>query len=208
VLSASLRLLHPSIPFVTEELWHYLPGSAGSIMEASFPESKDYPEDLESEGQMDLLMDVITGIRNLRSEMNVHPAQKVNIIVLSGSGPARELIFRHGIFLKNLAKVEGLEIRADGERPKGAVSCITDQVETYLLLEGVIDISAETAKLQKEAGKLQTELKRIQNKLANRDFLERAPAGIIDKEKGKVQEFVARLEKIDANLKRLEEIRT
>ncbi|MEW5947786.1 MAG: valine--tRNA ligase [Thermodesulfobacteriota bacterium] len=208
VLSASLRLLHPSIPFVTEELWHYLPGSAGSIMEASFPESKDYPEDLESEGQMDLLMDVITGIRNLRSEMNVHPAQKVNIIVLSGSGPARELIFRHGIFLKNLAKVEGLEIRADGERPKGAVSCITDQVETYLLLEGVIDISAETAKLQKEAGKLQTELKRIQNKLANRDFLERAPAGIIDKEKGKVQEFVARLEKIDASLKRLEEIRT
>ncbi|MDD5451111.1 MAG: valine--tRNA ligase [Desulfovibrionales bacterium] len=208
VLSASLRLLHPSIPFVTEELWHYLPGSAGSIMEASFPESKDYPEDMESERQMDLLMDVITGIRNLRSEMNVHPAQKVNIIVLSGSGPARELIFRHGIFLKNLAKVEGLEIRADGERPKGAVSCITDQVETYLLLEGVIDISAETAKLQKEAGKLRTELKRIQNKLANRDFLERAPAGIIDKEKGKVQEFVARLDKIDANLKRLEEIRT
>lgn len=207
VLSASLRLLHPSIPFVTEELWHYLPGSAGSIMEASFPESKDYPEDLESEGQMYLLMDVITGIRNLRSEMNVHPAQKVNIIVLSGSGPVRELIARHETFLKNLAKVEGLEICADGERPKGAVSCITDQVETYMLLEGVIDISAETAKLQKEAGKLQTELKRVQNKLANRDFLERAPAEIIDKEKGKVQEFVARLEKIEANLKRLEEIR-
>lgn len=207
VLSASLRLLHPSIPFVTEELWHYLPGSTGSIMEASFPESKDYPEDLESEGQMGLLMDVITGIRNLRSEMNVHPAQKVNIIVLSGSGPVRELIFRHGIFLKNLAKVEGLEIRADGGRPKGAVSCITDQVETYMLLEGVVDISAETAKLQKEAGKLQTELKRVQNKLANSDFLERAPAEIIDKEKGKVQEFVARLEKIEANLKRLEEIR-
>ncbi|MDI6790978.1 MAG: valine--tRNA ligase [Thermodesulfobacteriota bacterium] len=207
VLSASLRLLHPSIPFVTEELWHYLPGSTRSIMEASFPESKDYPEDLESEGQMGLLMDVITGIRNLRSEMNVHPAQKVNIIVLSGSGPVRELIFRHGIFLKNLAKVEGLEIRADGGRPKGAVSCITDQVETYMLLEGVVDISAETAKLQKEAGKLQTELKRVQNKLANSDFLERAPAEIIDKEKGKVQEFVARLEKIDANLKRLEEIR-
>ncbi|TSA11447.1 MAG: valine--tRNA ligase [Deltaproteobacteria bacterium] len=207
VLSASLRLLHPSIPFVTEELWHYLPGSAGSIMEASFPESKDYPEDLKSEGQMNLLMDVITGIRNLRSEMNVHPAQKVNIIVLSGSGPVRELIARHETFLKNLAKVEGLEICADGERPKGAVSCITDQVETYMLLEGVIDISAETAKLQKEAGKLQTELKRVQNKLANRDFLERAPAEIIDKEKGKVQEFVARLEKIEANLKRLEEIR-
>jgi valyl-tRNA synthetase len=207
VLSASLRLLHPSIPFVTEELWHYLPGSTGSIMEASFPESKDYPEDLESEGQMGLLMDVITGIRNLRSEMNVHPAQKVNIIVLSGSEPARELISRHEIFLKNLAKVEDLQIRADGERPKGAVSCITDQAETYMLLEGVIDISAETAKLQKETAKLQTELKRVQNKLANRDFRERAPAEIIAKEKGKVQEFVARLEKIEANLKRLGEIR-
>ncbi|HED00745.1 MAG TPA: valine--tRNA ligase [Proteobacteria bacterium] len=207
VLSASLRLLHPSIPFVTEELWHYLPGSTGSIMEASFPESKDYPEDLESEGQMGLLMDVITGIRNLRSEMNVHPAQKVNIIVLSGSEPVRELISRRETFLKNLAKVEDLQIRADGERPKGAVSCITDQAETYMLLEGVIDISAETAKLQKETAKLQTELKRVQNKLANRDFLERAPAEIIDKEKGKVQEFVARLEKIEANLKRLGEIR-
>jgi valyl-tRNA synthetase len=207
VLSASLRLLHPSIPFVTEELWHYLPGSTGSIMEASFPESKDYPEDLESEGQMGLLMDVITGIRNLRSEMNVHPAQKVNIIVLSGSEPARELISRHETFLKNLAKVEDLQIRADGERPKGAVSCITDQAETYMLLEGVIDISAETAKLQKETAKLQTELKRAQNKLANRDFLERAPAEVIAREKGKVQEFVARLEKIEANLKRLGEIR-
>jgi valyl-tRNA synthetase len=207
VLSASLRLLHPSIPFVTEELWHYLPGSAGSIMEASFPESKDYPEDMESEGQMGLLMDVITGIRNLRSEMNVHPAQKVNIIVLSGSEPARELISRHRIFLKNLAKVGDLQIRADGERPKGAVSYITDQAETYMLLEGVIDISAETAKLQKETAKLQTELKRVQNKLANRDFLERAPAEVIAREKGKVQEFVARLEKIEANLKRLGEIR-
>lgn len=207
VLSASLRLLHPSIPFVTEELWHYLPGSTGSIMEASFPESKDYPEDLESEGQMGLLMDVITGIRNLRSEMNVHPAQKVNIIVLSGSQPARELISRHETFLKNLAKVEDLQIRADGERPKGAVSCITDQAETYMLLEGVIDISAETAKLQKETAKLQTELKRAQNKLANSDFLERAPAEVIAREKGKVQEFVARLEKIEANLKRLGEIR-
>ncbi len=207
VLNASLRLLHPSIPFVTEELWHYLPGSTGSIMEASFPGSNDYPEDLESEGQMGLLMDVITGIRNLRSEMNVHPAQKVNIIVLSGSEPARELISRHGTFLRNLAKVEGLQIRAGGERPKGAVSFITDQAEIYMLLEGVIDIPAETAKLQKETAKLQTELKRVQNKLANRDFLERAPAEIIAKEKGKVQELVARLEKIEANLKRLWEIR-
>ncbi|MEW6326754.1 MAG: valine--tRNA ligase [Thermodesulfobacteriota bacterium] len=206
VLSASLRLLHPFVPFVTEELWHYLPGSTGSIMEAPFPEGKDYPEDLESEEQMGLLMDVITGIRNLRSEMNVHPAQKVNVIMLSGDAAGRALISVHEGSIRTLARVENLEIRADGDRPRGAVSYITDQVETYMLLQGVVDITAETARLQKEAVKLQTELKRVQNKLANSDFLERAPAAIIAKEKDKVQEFVARLEKIEANLKRLKNV--
>ncbi len=208
VLSAILRLLHPFIPFVTEELWHYLPGCTGSIMEAVLPESKDYPKDLKGEEQAALIMDVITGIRNLRSEMNVHPARKANVIIFSGDPEARDLISAHGAFIQNLAKTLTLHLHADGDRPKGAVSHITNRFETYILLEGIVDISAETAKLHKEAAKLQSELERVQGKLADQNFLERAPAEIIAKEKGKVQEFMMRVEKIEGNLKRLAAIKT
>lgn len=206
VFSAGLRLLHPFIPFVTEELWHYLPGTRGSIMESSFPAASDYPEDTEGERQMAMLIDLVVGTRNIRSEMNVHPAQKVDIVVFCRETGDCDILASHDRAIHNLAKVNNLQILPGGPRPKGTASNITNLFEIHMPLEGVVDVAAETAKLTKEANKINAELKKSQGKLGSSNFLERAPAEIVAKEREKVREFATRLEKIENNLKRLQEI--
>ncbi len=204
-LSVILRLLHPVMPFVTEELWQQLPNSAGSIMAAVFPEPAQSLVDHHAEEQMAVVADVTTAIRNIRGEMNIPPAAKLEA---KAYGPDNlvGLLEAHGDYIKDLARLSTLEARRDGERPRMAASAVVRELEIFVPLEGILDFAEEGRRLQKEIGKLEPELVRSKKKLTNDEFLARAPAEVVAKERDKLERLSSKLEKFQTQLERLIEL--
>ena len=204
-LSSVLRLLHPIMPYVTEELWHHLPGNAGSIMVAEFPRPDKSLVDRQGEEQMAVMMDVTTAIRNIRGEMNVAPAAQVDAMVF-GPDSLTSIVNTHGHYIEDLARLSTLEVVRDGERPRVAASAVVRELELFVPLEGVLDFNDEINRLKKEIRKLEPELARTQKKLANNAFLSRAPADIVAKEKGKLERLGSKLDKLQAQLEKVKKI--
>jgi len=198
VLEKVLVMLHPIMPFVTEEIWQKLPQTQGSIMQAQFPQVEENRKDPIAETQMKLLQDVISGIRNIRGEMNIAPAAKVNVVCRYHDEEDRDLLMEYGYLIRDLAKVDGLEIVSisEGDKPKVAAGAVTEKIEAYVLLEGVLDFEAELKRLQKEMAKIEKELELSKKKLHNEDFLSKAPKEIIDKEREKAERLTAKFKKL------------
>ncbi len=206
VLDTALRLLHPFMPFVTEELWHHLPGRTGYIMVSQFPASRPEHVFEEAEREIELLKTIITGIRNIRAELGIHPGNKVKAVFLPHSEGARKAIERHESEISILARVSGMEqIASESQKPKGAASFITEDVEIFVPLAGLVDISQELKKLEKERGKAEKELGKVLGKLSNENFLKKAPAEIVKKEEQKKEALEAKLEKISKHQQMLEQ---
>ncbi|MEJ2235251.1 MAG: valine--tRNA ligase [Syntrophobacterales bacterium] len=201
-LSSIIRLLHPIMPYVTEELWHHLPGNEGSIMVADFPRPEEPLVDRQGEEQMAVVMDVTTAIRNIRGEMNVAPAAQVEAMVF-GPESLTNTVKTHGHYIEDLARLSTLELVREGERPRVAASAVVGELELFVPLEGVLDFKEENRRLQKEISKLEPELARTQKKLANEAFLSRAPADIVAKEKDKLQRLGGKLNKFQMQLEKL-----
>ncbi len=201
-LSVILRLLHPLMPFVTEELWHKLPNSEGSIMVAGFPETEQSLVDQEAEDHMAVVMDVTTAIRNIRGEMNIAPAAMMEAVAY-GPDNLVGLLETHGDYIKDLAKLSALEARRGGERPRLAVSAVVRELELFVPLERILNLEEESNRLQKEISKLEPELVRSKQKLANDDFLTRAPAAVVAKERDKFERLGSKLGKLQTQLERI-----
>jgi valyl-tRNA synthetase len=201
-LSSIIRLLHPIMPYVTEELWHHLPGNEGSIMVADFPRPEEPLVDRQGEEQMAVVMDVTTAIRNIRGEMNVAPAAQVEAMVF-GPESLTNTVKTHGHYIEDLARLSTLELVRERERPRVAASAVVGELELFVPLEGVLDFKEENRRLQKEISKLEPELARTQKKLANEAFLSRAPADIVAKEKDKLQRLGGKLNKFQMQLEKL-----
>ena len=200
VLDHCLRLMHPVMPFVTEELWHHLPGQRGYIMVSPFPREEPGWDDPEAEARIEGLMQVVSGIRNVRAELGIHPGAWIKAVVLPHGDRARELLAGQNGAVSTLAKVKELVLIEDhGSKPRGAATVILDDMEIFIPLEGLVDINEELRKLEKEERKLLAELSKALNKLDNEKFLSRAPGEIVEKERAKVERFNARLEKIKAH---------
>ena len=201
-LSSVLRLLHPFMPYVTEELWQHLPDHEGSIMVAEFPRRDESLVDRLGEEQMAVMMDVTTAIRNIRGEMNVAPAAQVDTVVF-GPNSLTSIVKTYSHYIEDLARLSSLEVVQDGERPRVAASAVVRELELFVPLEGVLDFKEENRRLQKEIGKLEPELARTRKKLTNDAFLTRAPADIVAKEKEKLERLRGKLEKLQAQLEKL-----
>jgi len=201
VLKDTLVLLHPFIPFVTEEIWHKLPGTEKSIMQATFPTALS--DDVEAESKMDLITGIITGIRNVRGEMNIPPSMNLDVIIQSQDDAQRETIERHQDIIINLARLKTLLVSHRGERPKASATSIVNGASIFVSLEGIIDFSRETNRLEKEIDKLTKELSTVSNKLKNEDFLNKAPEDVVAKVKEKQGFFLEKLQKLQSNLDRL-----
>jgi valyl-tRNA synthetase len=204
-LSAILRLLHPIMPFITEEIWQHLAVNRGSIMTAPFPKADSTLADPQAEEEMALIMEVTTAIRNIRGEMNISPAAQMKAMIY---GPERllSLIDKHGRYIEDLARLSQLALRQTGKRPRLAASAVVHDLEIFLPLEAVLDFQEESRRLQKEIGKLEPELARTKRKLANEDFLGRAPAEVVAKEREKSERLGAKLHKLQKQLDRLIEV--
>jgi valyl-tRNA synthetase len=207
VLHDTLILLHPFIPFVTEEVWHKLPGTAGSILAARFPTDDagagGVRPDPEAEDHMGLLIAVISGIRNVRGEMGIAPGLALDAVIHAADAGARATIEAHREMIANLARLKSLAATATAERPKTSATAVAAGVTIYVRLEGILDFAKEIERLEKEIGKLSKELASVAKKLHNQDFLAKAPPEVVDKVKTQRQELLDKQQKIQANLDKI-----
>jgi len=206
VLETVLRLAHPLIPFITEELWQAVAPIAGrkthdSLMQAAYPQAQLEKIDTASEAKVQQLKDLAYACRNLRGEMNLSPALKVPLVA---SGNAESLA-DFMPYLKALAKLSDMQIVADGfdslaEEASAPVAVVG---ETRLMLKIEIDVAAEKERLAKEIARLEGEIVKANTKLGNESFVGRAPAAVVDQEKKRLADFVATLKKLKPQLERL-----
>jgi valyl-tRNA synthetase len=206
VLEAVIKLLHPVTPFVTEEIWHVLPGPRQSVMTEPYPEVNPAWNDPEAEATAQLVMGIIGGIRNIRSEMQIHPSARIEAIVICHDPGKREKIEAHGAAIRGLTRTDTLTVLASGHGPKGAASFIFEDMEIAVPLAGLIDVAKEMDKLAREQAKIDKQLRQSQGKLANDKFLSNAPAEVVRKEQETVAALSATLGKIEESRKRLSEI--
>jgi valyl-tRNA synthetase len=206
VLETIIKLLHPVCPFVTEELWEAMPGERKSIMTASFPESNEQLSDPLAEKDAALLMGIITGIRNIRSEMTIHPSTLITVEIFCPAQDKMEVLESYTPMLKGLTRLSSVGLQADGTRPDGAASYIFEDIDILVPLKGVVDLDQEIAKLTREKEKETVNLKKVQAKLGNQKFLDKAPDAIVNKEKNKETGAKAKLAKINESIKRLQEM--
>ena len=207
VLKNLLILLHPFMPFVTEEIWHKLPGTQGSIMQAAFPSDlKEQAPDSEAEAAMALLIGIITGIRNIRGEMNIAPALKLNAVIRTENESARKTAAEHEAIICNMAKLDALEITASGDKPASSATSVFEDITIFVHLGGVINTDKEIARLEKELRKLEKEMTGVSKKLNNQDFLNKAPEAVVAKVRDKHTELAEKHDRLQANLVKIREI--
>jgi valyl-tRNA synthetase len=205
-LTGILRLLHPFMPFITEEIYHYLPGHNETIMFDSWPEKNDEHIWQSSLDEMQQIMSIIRALRNIRAEFNVSPGAQIKTVLVVNYENYRRVFTANQAYIKQMARVNEMEIvRELGQKPAQAVSALTSQAEIYVPLEGVIDIDKEIARLEKDLKGALDELARAEGKLNNQNFISRAPQEVIEKEKGKAEEARIRKEGIMQRLEILKQ---
>ena len=207
VLETILRLAHPLMPYITEEIWQRVKTLAGvsgeTIMLQRYPEADERRIDSEAEAAIAALKQVIEGVRNIRGEMNISPAKKIPLILRGGNADDRNRLDQARSLLVKLASLESISwLNADETAPASATALAGD-LELLVPMAGLIDVQAESARLQKEIDKLAKELGRIEGKLNNPKFVDKAPAEVVAKEKDRLTE----IQKAQARLQQqLEEI--
>lgn len=203
VLETILKLLHPYMPFITEEIYTYLPTVEGSIVIAAWPHYKEEDNMASEEEMMELAMDGIRNIRNARAEMDVPPSKKAKVIIVPAEGKKSAVEATKEYFV-TLASASMVEI-ADNENniPEDAVSVVINGAKIFIPLDELVDFEKEKERLTKEKAKLEGEIKRVNGKLSNQGFLAKAPESLVNEEKAKKEKFEAMMQSV---LERLENI--
>ncbi|MDK8277701.1 valine--tRNA ligase [Peptostreptococcus anaerobius] len=203
VLEKILKLLHPFIPFITEEIYSYLPTVEGLIITADYPHYDEADNMQVEEEKMDLIMEAIRKVRNVRTEMNVPPSKKAKILIV----PTDEKIDAMEDckdYFKSLASASEVEIQKDKSGiPEDAVSVVIDGVELFIPLDELVDFEKEKERLEKEKKKAISEIKRVEGKLNNPGFMNKAPEKLVEEEKAKKEKFEEILKTIEERLAKL-----
>ncbi len=206
VLTAVLKLMHPFMPFVTEEIWQRLPGTTESIMKSAFPEVSEFAADESALKEMDLLMGIITGIRNIRGEMNIPPSRQVSVVMEVPDAVEASLVQENLEHIRNLAKVDSLEVGTRITKPEASATAVHGQIQVHVLLKGLLDFGEERKRLKKQIASIEKDMAGSSKKLANRQFMEKAPQDIVENVKKKVENLQEKLDKLNHNLKFFESI--
>jgi len=205
LLDQILLLLHPIMPFVTEEIWQVLGDARPSIMIQPYPTAPASWIDESTERQMEFLMGVVRATRNLRTEMNCPPGKEVKV-VFYGENAELSFLREQRAYLRVLARVGSAEFLSSGERPRGAATAVVGATEIYLPLDDLVNLDEEQARLAKEVGKVEEELSRVQKKLGNGDFLAKAKEEIIEKEREKASRFEEKIRTLRNSMEKIREI--
>ena len=204
VLEAILRLAHPMMPYITEEIWQTLAPIADkkgdTIMLAPFPQADESKIDAQAETDIEWLKGVITGIRNIRAEMGIGPGKPVKCFFKGGSADDQRRLEANNTFLKAMAKLEEITWLAEGEKAPLAATALVGEMEVLIPMAGNIDVTAELNRLTKAFEKNQKELDRVAGKLNNPKFTDKAPAEVIEKEKAKMADFESTASKLSEQI--------
>lgn len=204
VLKESLKLLHPYMPFITEEIYQHLPKDCESIVISSWPQYNGKCEMPEEEKSMEKIMEAIKAIRNIRAEMNVLPSRKAKTIITTDNEQVKNAMTEGKSYFEKLAYSSEVIIKADKVKiPEESVSIIIEGAEIFIPLEDLIDKEKETERLLKEKEKLHDELKRVKSKLNNKNFVEKAPKDVVEEEKEKEKKYEELMEKVLSRLEAL-----
>jgi len=201
ILESSLRLLHPFMPFLTEEIWQKLGAEGKTIMLESFPLCQEELVDEDAEKAFEYIQTVISSVRNIRAEIGISPAKPVNMIVRTSDALELKALQDNRGFLLNLAKLETLEVGENLEKPKQAGFRVAKNSELYVPLTGLLDSEAEIKKINVQMEKIQKDLDKVTAKLSNEKFTSKAPAQIIEREKRIQKEYQDKIDKLQENLK-------
>jgi valyl-tRNA synthetase len=192
-----LKILHPVMPFITEEIWQLLKSrkNGESISITSMPELNESLIDIAAEEEMDFIQNVVTAVRNIRGEMNIPPSKKINLFIKSDKVKESQINY-----IKSLGRVEEFNYSNDLQKPKASASSVVKDAEIYIPLEGLIDISVERERLEKEINRLSGMLTGVEKKLSNDKFVNNAPADVVEKEKQKKENWQSSIEKLKSIL--------
>jgi valyl-tRNA synthetase len=201
ILERTLRLLHPFMPYVTEEIWQSMPHSGESIVTAKYP--VNLIRETEAEEHMAIIMEAVTGIRTIRGELNLSPSLELKTYIKTLSTDAEAVLSGNLTYLKKLARADIKEIGADVMKMKGSSVAVRNHVEVYVPLEGLLNLDLEIERLRKEVQKADESLDFIGKKLKSENFIKKAPKEVIAKEQEKYEECMRKKERIVENLQKL-----
>ncbi len=210
VLEDILIMLHPFMPFVTEEIYNILPTTSGSIMAASYPYSDEAYKSLRNETvekDMEFVFGMISGIRNIRSEMNIQPSMKIKVLGHTDDENEKIIIAENKAVIMNLAGLESFCFCEADNIPSSSASSVNANTTCFVSLEGVIDFDKEIGRLKKELEKNTKELLGVQKRLNNESFLEKAPDAVIQKVKDQHSELEEKNIKLKENLERIQQMK-
>jgi len=215
VLDRSMRLLHPFMPFITEEIWQRLikavpiedtgDRSVKSIMISRWPVVDPGMVDPSAERDMELIQEIIGAVRNIRGEMHVPPESRIKVLLKPSEGGSFDVVVGNVPYIADMTRADGVLVRTDLERPRTSAVAVVKDIEIFVPLRGIIDLEVERARLIKEIERLSGQIAASDAKLGNEGFLKRAPAEVVEKEKRKREEYSAKLEKLRTNLEAIEE---
>lgn len=203
VLDRTLRLIHPFMPFISEEIWQHLPHEGETITLAAWPVYDPALENPEAVAEMTLLMDMIRAVRNIRAEVGAPMSRKVELIVKAGSEESLAIVERNESYISRFCNTSSFAAGLEPEMPEKAMSAVVTGAELFLPLAGLIDIAQEIARLEKEAQTLSAEVERVDKKLGNPGFIAKAPAKVIEEERAKQADYSAKREKVLARIAEL-----
>lgn len=201
VLIHALKLLHPYMPFITEEIFQHMQTDEESIMISQWPVFKEEWNNKENEKEIDTIKEAVRGIRNIRAEMNVVPSKKAQVYVVSEQEDVRNMFEKSKVFFKTLAYASDVVIQSDKSGiDDDAVSVVIENAVIYMPFAELVDIEKEIERLTKEKEKMVKEINRVEKKLSNQGFVSKAPQKVIDEEKAKGEKYKAILLQIEERL--------
>ena len=206
VLDNTLRLLHPIMPFVTEEIWQSVPHVGESLVVATYPTVHPEQMDEKAAEEMEFLMDFIRSVRTVRNEMNTPLSKPINIIAKVSDTAHYAILKENESYIARFSNPEEFVYGEDVEAPSDAVTSVITGAEIYLPLAGLINIEDEIARLEKEAEKLQQEVDRVEKKLSNEKFVAKAPAAVVEAERAKGADYQAQREAVLERIATLKKI--
>jgi len=206
VLNTVLCLLHPFMPFITEEIWSKLPNSEGSITVHQYPKSDSNLIDEKAEAEMNLIIDIVGNIRNVRGEMNIPPATQVETFLYTEDQETYDKLERNKDHIKNLARIGTISMSSDKKEYKSSATAVVDKVEIFVPLKGIIDFYEEEKRLKKESDKIEKKLILLNKKLSNEDFLSKAPPHVIENERIENIKLIEKKRKFEEGIHRMQEL--
>jgi len=203
IMDHTLRVLHPFMPFITEEIWQKLPGAGESIVIAPWPQANEAMIDDAAETEMNLVQSITSSIRSIKSVLGIALTKQVGVMLNVPDAGKKAILERDSSYISELAWVDGMVIGSDIKRPEHSAVDVEQGVEVFIPLEGLVDIEEEKKRLNKELNKIETDAEKSRRKLENPQFLQKAAPVVVEKERNKLAEFDEKIEKLKKQVESL-----